>query len=101
VIPTPLSCLSPVGVLFVLFIYSLPVLIIGALVIVIPIGAFHALTNHRRDRAANYRARGLCPICAYNLRASPGRCPECGARPHQMIRNAHPTTGPRSRSIRN
>jgi hypothetical protein len=35
--------------------------------------------DHRSRRTAS--ATGLCPACAYDLRATPGRCPECGSIP--------------------
>ena len=37
-----------------------------------------ALLHVRRLRPRRRRRLGLCPACGYDLRESPGRCPECG-----------------------
>jgi hypothetical protein len=42
----------------------------------------------RRMRARAREIRRLCPRCGYDLRASPGTCPECGAVPELAPRRA-------------
>jgi hypothetical protein len=51
-----------------------------ALLAIAPLAKFTTCTRRlRQDR------HGLCPTCGYDLRASAGRCPECGTLPTAKV----------------
>jgi hypothetical protein len=50
-----------------------------ALLLAFPLVCRVSLVLRRRMAGRSRRLRGLCPACGYDVRASPSRCPECGA----------------------
>ena len=56
------------------------------------------VVRRRRARILRRRAEsGLCGQCGYDLRATPGRCPECGAAPDAVAPSITRVASPRSR----
>ena len=53
-----------------------PVYLAAAVTGILP--AWWARELHRRRQRKRWRASGACTSCGYDLRESPGRCPECG-----------------------
>lgn len=58
--------------------FSLLLLAVAFASYLLPFLAVIWLMNRRRIVAHWRTVRGLCAECGYDLRATPGRCPECG-----------------------
>jgi len=75
-----MSYASLMVLMVLLFIFGFASVI--AVPVIIGIGiAVVAPRRFRLQRSSSRRARGCCIFCGYDLRASTGRCPECGRDP--------------------
>jgi hypothetical protein len=70
----PFDCFNTNGIVGILF----PHWSLATLFALLPTWRLISAILRTRRRAKRQRL-GLCPTCGYDLRASPERCPECGA----------------------
>jgi hypothetical protein len=65
-------------------------LIILASLFLVPLAALTYLGTYRLTIGHRCRAARICEKYGYDVRASEGRCPECGKRIRQSVGGGHP-----------
>ena len=63
-------------------VYDAPAWVLTAALALLPVGRSVAAVGSRHTRCRRATG-GLCGTCGYDLRATPHRCPECGAVPER------------------
>jgi hypothetical protein len=66
-----------------------------ALITFFPPALFFSLRLRRFLKRRSRRRLGHCPNCGYDLRASPSKCPECGATTNSIQNEKSPLPAPR------
>jgi hypothetical protein len=56
--------------------------------VTVPLALLPGVRGLRRWRRRKALTGNHCQVCNYDLRATPGRCPECGAVPQQLLPEA-------------
>jgi hypothetical protein len=58
-------------------VFVVPFWFLVAMLLIAPVRSI--IRKSRDDRSQRWLAQGRCPACGYDMRATPDRCPECGA----------------------